>query len=79
MVSKGFLINEVDGKGEGNVIFPATFEKGSITVAVATSGKSPLMSAYLKRKISEIVSVTRKDEANKAIIASKITLKGGKK
>lgn len=53
--SKGVLINRVDGKGEGNVIFPAIFEEGSITVAVATSGKSPLMSAYLKRKISEII------------------------
>ncbi|MFX0162123.1 MAG: bifunctional precorrin-2 dehydrogenase/sirohydrochlorin ferrochelatase [Candidatus Hodarchaeota archaeon] len=53
--SKGVLINRVDGRAEGDVIFPAIFEKGSITVAVATGGKSPLMSAYLKRKISEIV------------------------
>ncbi|MEX2719993.1 MAG: bifunctional precorrin-2 dehydrogenase/sirohydrochlorin ferrochelatase [Candidatus Wukongarchaeota archaeon] len=53
--SKGVLINRVDGRGEGNVIFPAIFEENSITVAVATSGRSPLMSAYLKRKISKIV------------------------
>ncbi|WFR59997.1 bifunctional precorrin-2 dehydrogenase/sirohydrochlorin ferrochelatase [Anaerocolumna sp. AGMB13025] len=48
-------VNVVDIKEECSFIFPAFVKKGDITVGVTSSGKSPIISQKLKKKINEVI------------------------
>lgn len=48
-------INVVDLKEECSFIFPAYVKKGDITAGVTTSGKSPIISQKIKKKMNEII------------------------
>jgi siroheme synthase-like protein len=48
-------VNVVDIKEECSFIFPAYVKKGDITVGVTSSGKSPIISQKLKKKINEVI------------------------
>lgn len=44
-----FLYNAADFPALGNCTLPAHFERGSLTVAVSTEGKSPAFSRYIRQ------------------------------
>lgn len=48
-------VNVVDIKEECGFIFPAYVKKGDITVGVTSSGKSPIISQKIKKKIQETI------------------------
>jgi len=51
---RGILVNRADEHGErdpGSVVVPATVRDDPVTVAVATGGKSPALSRYLREEI----------------------------
>lgn len=48
-------VNVVDLKEECSFIFPAYVKKGDITAGVTTSGKSPIISQKIKKKMNEII------------------------
>ncbi len=48
-------VNVVDVKEECSFIFPAYVKKGALTVGVTSSGKSPVISQKIKKKINEII------------------------
>ncbi|MCX7990752.1 MAG: bifunctional precorrin-2 dehydrogenase/sirohydrochlorin ferrochelatase [Proteobacteria bacterium] len=50
---RNILINKVSGRGR--VIFPAIAEEGNISVAVSSSGLTPLITKILKKKIKELI------------------------
>ncbi len=52
---KNILCNIVDKPKMCSFIVPSIVEKGEITVAISTSGKSPAMARLLKNKISESI------------------------
>jgi precorrin-2 dehydrogenase/sirohydrochlorin ferrochelatase len=52
------LVNRVDSLVGSNVIFPAVFRKGDVTVAVSTGGRSPLLSKILRQRLAETVTET---------------------
>jgi precorrin-2 dehydrogenase/sirohydrochlorin ferrochelatase len=58
---RGALLNRADEHGErdaGSVVVPATVRDDPVTVAVATGGRSPALSRYLREEIeSEFPSV----------------------
>ncbi len=45
----GILVNSVHG--ESGVILPAKITRGDISIAIATGGKSPAMSKYLRQRL----------------------------
>ncbi len=47
-INKNKLVNVVDGFKESCFIFPAIIKKGDIVIGISTSGKYPLLAAYLK-------------------------------
>lgn len=49
------LVNTVDDINNCGFIFPAIANKGKVTAAVTTSGKSPLYASYLRKKIESIL------------------------
>jgi precorrin-2 dehydrogenase/sirohydrochlorin ferrochelatase len=51
---RGALVNRADQAGDrdaGSVVVPATVEDGPVTVAVATGGRAPALSRYLRERI----------------------------
>jgi precorrin-2 dehydrogenase/sirohydrochlorin ferrochelatase len=58
-LERGVLVNRADRSGErdaGSVVVPATVEDGSVTVAVATGGRAPALSRYLRERIESEVA-----------------------
>lgn len=51
----GFLYNAADFPALGNCAVPARFERGSLTVAVSTEGKSPAFARYIRDWLAEAV------------------------
>jgi len=47
-----FLYNAADFPPLGNCCVPASFQRGSLTVALSTEGKSPAFSKYIKESLS---------------------------
>lgn len=47
------LANAVDQPENGSCLFPAYIKQGDITIGVTTSGKSPVMSGYIKKRIAD--------------------------
>jgi len=52
---QNILCNFVDDTPICSFIAPAVIEKGDVTIAISTSGKSPALSKYLKYKISNFL------------------------
>lgn len=52
---RGILVNTVDDPEKCGFIFPALVNKGSITVGISTSGKSPIMAGYIRKQIEKII------------------------
>lgn len=53
--SRRIPVNVVDVKKECSFLFPAYIKKGSITVGVTSSGKSPMISQRIKKNINDII------------------------
>ena len=55
----GVLVNSVDGADRGDFIIPASCQVGHLNVGVTTEGKSPALSARLRRYLlSKLSSIT---------------------
>ncbi len=50
-----FLYNAADFPALGNCAIPARFERGSLTVAVSTEGKSPAFARYIRDWLADAV------------------------
>ena len=48
-------VNTVDDKDNCSFIFPALARNNGVTVAISTSGKSPLYANYLRKKIENLI------------------------
>lgn len=48
-------VNTVDDKDNCSFIFPALARNNGVTVAISTSGKSPLYAKYLRKKIKNLI------------------------
>lgn len=48
-------VNTVDDKDNCSFIFPALAKNNGVTVAISTSGKSPLYAKYLRQKIENLI------------------------
>lgn len=48
-------VNTVDDKDNCSFIFPALARNNGVTVAISTSGKSPLYAKYLRKKIESLI------------------------
>lgn len=49
------LVNTVDDKDNCSFIFPALAKNNGVTVAISTSGKSPIYAKYLRKKIENLI------------------------
>lgn len=52
---KNIPVNTVDDPEKCTFIFPALIHKGNISVGISSSGTAPAFSAYLRRKIEELI------------------------
>jgi siroheme synthase-like protein len=52
---KNIPVNIVDNPELCTFIFPSLIKKGDLTVAIATSGKSPALSRYFRQEIESII------------------------
>jgi precorrin-2 dehydrogenase/sirohydrochlorin ferrochelatase len=50
---RGLLCNVVDYPQEGNFILPSLVQRGALTVAISTSGKSPALARQLRQELEE--------------------------
>ena len=48
-------VNTVDDKDNCSFIFPALAKNKGVTVAISTSGKSPIYAKYLRKKIENLI------------------------
>lgn len=48
-------VNTVDDKDNCSFIFPALARNNGVTVAISTSGKSPIYAKYLRKKIENLI------------------------
>lgn len=48
-------VNTVDDKDNCSFMFPALARNNGVTVAISTSGKSPLYAKYLRKKIENLI------------------------
>jgi precorrin-2 dehydrogenase/sirohydrochlorin ferrochelatase len=54
-LAAGLLVNVVDQPALCNFFVPATVHRGSLSVAVSTSGSSPLLARRLREKLENVV------------------------
>ncbi len=47
------LVNMPGGEEKSDIIFPAEVLKGSLSIAVSTNGKFPLLSRYIRKDVQE--------------------------
>jgi precorrin-2 dehydrogenase / sirohydrochlorin ferrochelatase len=52
---KGIFANIADSAQECDFVVPARVERGDVQVAISTGGKSPRVSADLRRKLEELL------------------------
>jgi len=52
--SAGVLVNRVDEPDSGGFTVPAVLRRGDLTVAVATSGRTPGLAGALRRRLEEV-------------------------
>jgi precorrin-2 dehydrogenase / sirohydrochlorin ferrochelatase len=53
--AKGIFANIADSAGECDFIVPARVQRGDVQIAISTGGKSPRVSAALRRALDEIL------------------------
>ena len=53
--SRGVLANIADSAGDCDFIVPARVQRGDVQIAISTGGKSPRVSAELRRKLDGIL------------------------
>ena len=53
--SRGVLANIADSAADCDFIVPARVQRGDVQIAISTGGKSPRVSAELRRKLDEIL------------------------
>lgn len=51
---KGVPVNSATGQQESTLTFPALLQRGDLTIAVSTDGKSPFLSRKLRDKIKQL-------------------------
>lgn len=51
--ARNLVVNIVDDPGKGNFYVPAVVRRGSLTIAVSTDGKSPLLARRLREELEE--------------------------
>lgn len=54
-VENNIPVNTVDDKDNCSFIFPALARNNGVTVAISTSGKSPIYAKYLRKKIESLI------------------------
>ena len=52
-LEKGILVNVADQPELGDVILPASFSRGDLTLSISTGGKSPALAANIKKKLAQ--------------------------
>lgn len=52
---KGIPVNIVDAPSLCTFIFPSLIKRGDLTVGIATSGKSPALSQYLRKEMEKLI------------------------
>src|SRR3954470_3115914 len=52
---RGILANIADSAADCDFIVPARVQRGDVQIAISTGGKSPRLSAELRRKLDEIL------------------------
>ncbi len=52
---RNLLINAVDQPQDSDIIFPALVERGDLTIAISSSGSSPVLARYWRTKIDAII------------------------
>jgi len=58
---RGILVNRADRSGErdpGSVVVPATARDGPVVVAIATGGRAPVLSGYLREDVETLIEGT---------------------
>jgi precorrin-2 dehydrogenase/sirohydrochlorin ferrochelatase len=55
-LADGKLLNRADEPSRGNVVVPATFSIGDVSVSIFTGTRSPLMARYLRKRIQEAIN-----------------------
>jgi precorrin-2 dehydrogenase/sirohydrochlorin ferrochelatase len=58
---RGILCNVVDYPQEGNFILPALIQRGALTVAISTSGKSPALARQIRQDLEQRFGVEYAD------------------
>jgi precorrin-2 dehydrogenase / sirohydrochlorin ferrochelatase len=53
--ARGILANIADSAEECDFVVPARVQRGDVHIAISTGGKSPRVSAELRRKLDEIM------------------------
>lgn len=52
---RGILVNVIDRPQEGNFIVPAVARQGSLVASFSTGGRSPVLSAWLRRRLEGLL------------------------
>lgn len=71
---KSILVNTVDDKEKCSFIFPAIVKRENVTVAVSTSGKSPIYARYLRKQIENLFD-ERTDKITEILASVRSTIK----
>ena len=58
---RGLLCNVVDYPQEGNFILPALIQRGALTLAISTSGKSPALARQIRQDLEQRFGVEYAD------------------
>ena len=53
--ARGVLVNVVDNPSLSNVIFPAIIDRSPLTIAISSSGASPVLARLLRAKIESMI------------------------
>jgi precorrin-2 dehydrogenase/sirohydrochlorin ferrochelatase len=51
---RSLIVNIVDDPSKGNFFVPASVKRGSLTIAVSTGGKSPLLARKIKEELENV-------------------------
>lgn len=49
------FVNVADSKEDSNFLFPSVIQRGSLSVGISTEGKSPLVSAQIRKEIETVL------------------------
>jgi precorrin-2 dehydrogenase / sirohydrochlorin ferrochelatase len=53
--ARGLLANVADSAAECDFVVPARLQRGDVQIAISTSGRSPRLSADLRRKLESVL------------------------